>query len=64
MPAERPTLPPWPGRSSTLWMVVPTGMYRIGIVLPGLMSAPWPDWTVSPTLSPFGARMYAFSPSE
>src|SRR5690606_38033302 len=57
MPAERPILPPWPGRSSTLWTVVPTGMKRSGMALPGLMSAPWPDSTRSPTLRPLGARM-------
>ena len=26
VPAERPSLPPWPGISSTLWTIVPVGI--------------------------------------
>src|SRR5690606_37985180 len=35
-PAERPSLAPPPGRSSTAWMKVPVGMLRSGRQLPGL----------------------------
>jgi len=35
---ERASWPPRPGLISILWMIVPTGMLRIGSVLPGLMS--------------------------
>ena len=56
-PAERPILAPPPGRSSTLWTMVPTGMFFSGRALPGLMSAPSPDSTMSPTLRRVGARM-------
>jgi hypothetical protein len=34
VPAERPILPPPPGRSSTLCTTVPTGIYRSGSALP------------------------------
>ena len=57
VPAARPSLPPWPGTSSTLWTIVPVGMSRSARALPGVMSAPGPDWTVSPTEIPAGARM-------
>src|SRR6476469_1162513 len=43
LPAERAILAPPPGRSSTQWIVVPTGMLRSGRLLPGLMSALGPD---------------------
>src|SRR5688572_20591666 len=56
-PAERASLAPPPGRSSTPWTVVPTGMLRSGRLLPGLMSAPTPDSTRSPCFRSFGARM-------
>ena len=62
-PADRAIWPPLPTFSSTLWMSVPTGMFRIGSAFPGLMSAPAPAMTVSPTDRPLGARMYLFSPS-
>ena len=57
VPAARPSLPPWPGTSSTLWTIVPVGMSRSASALPGVMSAPWPDWTWSPTEIAAGARM-------
>ena len=56
-PAERAILAPPPGRSSTAWIVVPTGMLRSGRLLPGLMSALGPASTTSPWLSRAGARM-------
>ena len=37
-PAERPIWPPRPGSSSTLWIVVPVGIARIGSALPTVMS--------------------------
>src|SRR5665213_2204650 len=57
MPAPRAILPPWPIRSSTLWMVEPTGMKRMGSAFPGRISDPWPDCSRSPTAMPAGARM-------
>ena len=39
VPAERPSWPPRPGVSSTLWTVVPVGMLASGRQLPGAMSA-------------------------
>ena len=57
VPAERPSWPPRPGVSSTLWMVVPVGMLASGRQLPGAMSASGPDETTSPTLIRAGARM-------
>ena len=42
---------------------MPVGMFASGSEFPGLMSAPGPDSTAAPTLSPAGARMYAFTPS-
>ncbi len=55
--------PPAPGRSSTLWICVPSGISASGSALPIRGSMFWPDTTVSPTPSPTGARMYRFSPS-
>ena len=43
VPAERPSWPPRPGCSSTLWTTVPTGMFASGRQLPTLISAPGPD---------------------
>ena len=57
VPAERPSWPPRPGSSSTLWTVVPVGIALSGSALPGAMSASGPDDTVSPTLIRAGARM-------
>ena len=57
VPAERPILPPWPGIISTLWTIVPVGIWPSAIAWPGLMSASGPDFTVSPTFSAAGARM-------
>ena len=57
VPAERPIWPPRPGVSSTLWTVVPVGMFASGRQLPGGMSASGPEATVSPTLIRAGARM-------
>src|SRR4051794_20273223 len=56
-PAERPSCPPRPGCSSTLWTTVPVGMFASGSALPTVMSAPGPLTTVIPTTSRFGARM-------
>ena len=56
-PAERPSWPPRPGWSSTLWTSVPTGISDSGIALPTVMSEPAPDCTVMPTRRRFGARM-------
>ncbi len=39
MPAERPSWPPRPGCSSTLWTTVPTGMFASGRQLPVVISA-------------------------
>src|SRR6266540_6816801 len=50
-PAERAILAPPPGRSSIAWITVPTGMLRIGRLLPGLMSARGPFSIRSPCLS-------------
>src|SRR5579884_1182351 len=47
-PADRAIFAPPPGRSSMACTVVPTGMLRSGRLLPGLMSAPGPDSTLSP----------------
>ncbi len=56
-PAERPSWPPRPGCSSTLWMTVPIGMFASGRQLPTAISAPGPDSTVIPTVRRLGARM-------
>ena len=45
------------GRSSTPCTTVPVGMFRSGRALPGRISAPEPDSTMSPTVRPTGARM-------
>ena len=57
IPAERAILAPPPGRSSTQWIVVPTGMLRSGRLLPGLMSAFGPASTFMPCTRSFGAMM-------
>ena len=57
VPAERPSWAPRPGCSSTLWMIVPSGMLAIGSALPTVMSAPAPDSTVMPTRRRCGAMM-------
>ena len=62
-PAARATRERRPGNSSTLWMLVPTGMFFSGMQFPGLISASAPDWTFWPTRSPSGATMYRRSPS-
>ena len=46
-----------------LWINVPTGMFANGNALPTLISAFSPDSIRCPTLIPFGAIMYAFTPS-
>ena len=63
LPAERTICPPFPGWSSMLWTIVPTGISSNGKQLPTRISASGPFITFCPTLSPSGARMYAFSPS-
>ena len=52
MPAERAIWPPLPGFISTLWTIVPSGMLRSGIALPGLTSTRSPDTTLSPAPQP------------
>src|SRR3954462_9660407 len=56
-PADRAIFAPPPGRSSTAWMTVPTGMLRSGRLLPGLMSLDGPDSTVAPCARRDGQRM-------
>src|SRR5579871_5461357 len=63
-PAERTNCPPLPRCSSTLWMVVPTGMARSGRLLPGRMSAVSLAMIESPSFKPMGVRIYRFSPSS
>jgi len=46
-----------PGSISTQWIVEPTGMLRIGSVLPALIGASAPDSSDAPTSSPRGAMM-------
>jgi len=46
-----------PGFISTLWTIVPSGMFRSGIALPGLTSTRSPDTTRSPARSRCGARI-------
>ena len=57
VPAERAIWAPLPGSSSMQWMIEPTGMLRIGSVLPALIGASAPDTTVEPTSRPRGAMM-------
>ena len=57
LPALRASWPPLPGFSSTLWTVEPTGMWRSGIALPGLIGASEPERISSPGFTPFGAMM-------
>src|SRR5699024_11379284 len=57
VPAERASLAPPPGRSSTAWIVVPFGMLRSGRLLPTLMSADGPLSMLEPWPTRFGARM-------
>ena len=49
--------------SSTLCIIVPTGILASGNALPGLISALALDITVSPTANLWGARIYDFFPS-
>src|SRR4051812_39451051 len=60
-PALRHIWPPLPGTISTLWMVMPRGTFHSGMQLPGFGSTASvsPEITLSPALSPSGARMYA-----
>ena len=53
--AERASWAPLPGSSSMQWIVVPTGMLRIGSVLPDLIGASGPLITCCPTTMPLGA---------
>ena len=46
-----------PGFSSTLCTIVPTGMARSGMALPGFTSTCSPETTVSPAARRCGARM-------
>src|SRR5438874_9358663 len=58
VPAERAIFAPDPGRSSTAWITVPTGMFRRGSALPGRLPT-W-DKPQSACLSsriPFGVRI-------
>ena len=56
-PAARAIWPPRPGYSSTLWIVVATGMLESGMLLPGLMAPARPAVTSSPAQTLWGARM-------
>ena len=64
VPAERINCPPLPGFISMLWITVPTGMFSNGNALPTLISASGPDTRRMPTSNPFGAKMYALTPSS
>ena len=55
VPAERAICAPLPGSISTQWIVEPTGMLRIGSVLPALIGASEPDISVAPASTPRGA---------
>ena len=57
VPAERAICAPLPASSSTQWIVEPTGMLRIGSVLPALIGASEPLSTVAPASRPRGAMM-------
>jgi hypothetical protein len=54
VPAERAICAPLPGSISTQWMVVPTGMLRIGSVLPALIGASEPTSAVGRPPCPSG----------
>ena len=56
-PAERAICAPLPCCISTQCTVVPTGMFRSGRQLPGLMPASMPDMSCVPTATPRGAMM-------
>ncbi|CFW40346.1 Uncharacterised protein [Bordetella pertussis] len=56
-PAERAIWAPLPGIISMQWIVVPTGMLRIGRVLPARIGASMPEISVAPTSRPRGAMM-------
>mmetsp|Transcript_47124 Transcript_47124/g.124142 ORF Transcript_47124/g.124142 Transcript_47124/m.124142 type:complete len:318 (+) Transcript_47124:425-1378(+) len=64
VPADLTILPPRPRTSSTLCTSVPSGITERGIAFPGANGTSSPDCTVSPTLRPCGARMYAAAPSD
>src|SRR5579872_4570663 len=64
VPALRQIWAPRPGCISRLWIVMPSGMFFIGMQWPTRGSDFCPLMTLSPTLSPSGAMMYAFSPSS
>src|SRR5450759_2959575 len=57
VPADRAIAAPLPGCISTACTTVPVGMSLRARQLPGLMSEPGPEVTVSPTASLPGARM-------
>ena len=57
VPAERAICAPLPGFISIQWIVVPTGMLRIGKVLPTLIAASEPETTLAPAFKPRGAMM-------
>ena len=48
MPAARAIWPPLPGFISTLWTIVPTGIWPSSIALPGFTSIFLPATTLSP----------------
>src|SRR4029079_791550 len=56
-PAESTICPPFPRLSSTLWIVVPSGMTFRGRELPTTMSASGAARIFPPTTRPLGARM-------
>ena len=57
VPAERAICAPAPIFSSMQWMVEPTGMLRIGSVLPARIGASAPLMSWLPTSTPRGAMM-------
>lgn len=57
VPAALASWPPLPGKISTLWTCVPTGMSLRGSEHPGSTGEPRPAETTSPGETPAGARM-------
>jgi hypothetical protein len=57
VPAERAICAPLPAASRCKWMIEPTGMLRIGSVLPALIGASAPLSIWSPAFRPRGAMM-------
>ena len=62
-PAERATLPPSPGRSSTLLMAVPSGISESGVMFPGRRETLSPMAIWLPIATPSVATTSVVSPS-